>query len=103
MIEKASDQKNWMRLRSYFAKCRTDLREMLHRPRAPDRSAYSIPAASRFWVADRAAFGLRVRSKRTILENKPVVHFRFFWASNHSSKRELRQISDKNENKTGDA
>jgi hypothetical protein len=67
-------------------------------------SRVEIPSGtSRFWVADKAAFGLRVRSKLLVLENKPVVHVRFFWASNHSSKRELRQISDRNENKTGDA
>jgi hypothetical protein len=47
---------------------------MLHIPRAPDRAMFSIPAASCFWVADRAAFGLRVRSKLLVLENKTVGH-----------------------------
>jgi hypothetical protein len=74
--------------------CRTDLREMLHVPRAPDRATYSIPAASDFrgiksqvsskssrdavrkYTKTKIKFGLNLDSRHRGLREQKVCHVR---------------------------
>jgi hypothetical protein len=102
MIEKASDQKNRDASAQLPRQCRADLREMLHRPRAPDRAMKFHPAHPVFGSLIKQLSARPSGQNCSSWKIKPVaLCIPVFAASNHSSKRELRQISDRNENKSG--